>query len=249
IQGVHITLFFLCLSVIISKRRKRRADWAQLGYICTLFVLGTMGNALGARWCEMLFIDDVSYPGGPVAFNTEESSNIITVLGDCVYIVNLWLQDGLLLYRFFVIFRKSYYAMILPTTAFAVTMVLGSLLMASIANPENSFYSGSAFELALAYWSLSIGYTAIMTLAITTRLMYLRWKMKQTLGSDALSQPYVSVSAMLIEGAALYTINGLIFIVSFGLNSNIQNLAIELLGQTQSIAPLMIIYRLLRGQA
>jgi hypothetical protein len=44
---------------------------------------------------------------------------------------------------------------------------------------------------------------------------------------------YSSVATMMIESAALYSITGVIFIVSYGINSPIQNLALPVLGQVQ----------------
>ncbi|EIW81764.1 hypothetical protein CONPUDRAFT_152668 [Coniophora puteana RWD-64-598 SS2] len=246
--GINVTLFFQCFNILVSRHRKSRTDWFHLVYICLLFTMATLGNAINTKWCEMMFVDDINFPGGPVAFNSEESGYLMNLVGNCVYIINLWFQDGLLLYRFYIIYRRNIYITALPVLTFLVSIVLGCLLMALIADPTNNFYAGFASHLAIIYWSLSIAYNAVLTLAITGRLMCMRWKIKRLLNSRVYT-PYVSVSAMLIESAALYTINGLIFVIGFGLNSNLQNLVMELLGQTQSIAPLMIIYRVLKGQA
>lgn len=44
---------------------------------------------------------------------------------------------------------------------------------------------------------------------------------------------YITLTSITVESAALYTINGLIFLVSYAVNSPIQNLALPVLRQTQ----------------
>lgn len=50
---------------------------------------------------------------------------------------------------------------------------------------------------------------------------------------------YISITSMMVESAALYTANGLIFLVSYAVNSPIQNLALPVLGQTQVRFPIL----------
>ncbi|EIW81713.1 hypothetical protein CONPUDRAFT_54130, partial [Coniophora puteana RWD-64-598 SS2] len=217
-----------------------------LGYICIVFVLGSIGTAMGTKWCEMVFID---VPQGSNVLDSPPHSNIIWI-SNAVSIVNLWFQDGLLLYRFHIIWRQNMQIIFLPTITFLATIVLGCLLVAQTSEPLSSFPSGLTSHITIAYWSLSIAYTAVLTLGITARLLYMRWRIRAALASAYRTcNPYVSISAMLIESAALYTVIGLVFIIAFSMESEIQNLVLGLLGQTQSIAPLMIVYRVLQGRA
>ncbi|EIW81712.1 hypothetical protein CONPUDRAFT_53455 [Coniophora puteana RWD-64-598 SS2] len=94
--GVHLTLFSLCFNMILSIKNKAMVDWLNLGYICLVFALGTLGNALTLKWCEMAFVDNINFPGRPVAFSLLENTDWVYVVFNAVYIVNLWLSDGLL---------------------------------------------------------------------------------------------------------------------------------------------------------
>jgi len=97
--------------------------------------------------------------------------------------------------------------------------------------PGTTLWSTISIDLSIPYWSISIALTVVITACIVTRLSYMRRQLYNTrVGSGS---EYISVSAMLIESAALYSINGIIQVVSYGVNSPIQNLALPVLGQTQ----------------
>jgi len=249
--GIHATLFFLCFNILASRGRKTRRDWALLVYTCLVFTFGSLGYGMVARWVEMMFVDNINFPGGPAAFNYEESNDWVNVVGVAFYIVGIWLQDGLLLWRFFIIYRRNIYLTLIPATAFLASFVLGCLMIADICNPSNNFYAGFAAHILIIFLGLSAAYNTVLTLGIVLHLMYMRLKLKAlaSLSTSSTMTPYVSVSAMLIESAMLYTVNALIFVISFALNSNLANLVLGPLGQTTSIAPLMIIYRVLVGRA
>lgn len=90
----------------------------------------------------------------------------------------------------------------------------------------------TTFSFALPYWSLSISLNIIATGLIVGRLLLVRHRVRSALG-EAHSRQYTSVAAMLIESAALDSIIGLIFIISYARNSNVQNLFLPALGQVE----------------
>ena len=106
------------------------------------------------------------------------------------------------------------------------------MLMAELSRPGETIWSTISVNLAIPYWSISIVLNVMLTLCIAGRLVHMRLQLRRIIGEEPMT-PYVSVSAMLIESASLYSINGIIFIVSYGINSPVQNLALPLLGQTQ----------------
>jgi hypothetical protein len=95
----------------------------------------------------------------------------------------------------------------------------------------------TTFSFALPYWSLSISLNIISTGLIVGRLFFLRHRVRSALG-ERHARPYTSVAAMLIESAALDSIIGLIFIISYARNSNVQNLFLPALGQIE-VSPIL----------
>ncbi|KAJ7605963.1 hypothetical protein DFH06DRAFT_1019882 [Mycena polygramma] len=245
--GIHLTLFVLCASALRARKAGRR-NRELLAFICILFVLGNIGNATNIVFGQKTFIDDRDYPGGPNAFFVEQSTDWSAVVCNSAYIVNSWFQDALLLYRFWMIWSCNYYIIALPAMAFLTSMVLSAILIAELSQPGNTFWSTISVNLAIPYWSISISMTVILTALIAARLLFMRYRMRKLMG-DKTPTPYATLTAMLVESAAIYSVNGLVFLVSYGVNSPVQNLALPLLGQTQSIAPLLIILRVAQGQA
>ncbi|KAF7328672.1 hypothetical protein MSAN_02468800 [Mycena sanguinolenta] len=240
--GVHLTLFFQCVPALCARKSGHR-NRELLIFVFILFILGNLGNATTLIFAQKSFIDDRDYPGGPGAYFVEQSADWTVVVCNSVYIVNTWLQDGLLarqLYRFWTIWSRNYYIAAVPALAFLTSLILSAILIAVLCRPGNSWWTALSIKLAIPYWAISISMTVILTALIAGRLLLV--------GANS-SMPYVTITAMLVESAAIYSINGIIFLISYGVNSPVQNLMLPLLGQTQSIAPLLIILRVAQGQA
>ncbi|KAF7377397.1 hypothetical protein MSAN_00161300 [Mycena sanguinolenta] len=246
--GVHLTLFVQCVHALYSGRKTRRHNWELLLFIFILFALGNIGNATSIFYAQKTFIDDRNYPGGPGAYFFEQSTQWVAVLCNSVYIVNTWFQDGLLLYRFWTIYSRNYYIAVVPALMFLTSLILSAIVIVILNRPGNTFWTALSVKLAIPYWAISISMTVILTALIAGRLMFMRYRLKKLVGASS-SMPYVTITAMLVESAAIYSINGIIFLVTYGLNDPTQNLWLPVLGQTQSIAPLLIILRVARGQA
>ncbi|KAH9484497.1 hypothetical protein JR316_0003979 [Psilocybe cubensis] len=247
--GIHLTLFVWTSHILYTKRMNSKGTVGQflLLYVVVVFVLGNIGNATNIRFGEMTFIDNRNYPGGPNAFFVQQSTNKVAVLCNSAYIVNSWFQDGLLLYRLWIFSQRSLYTVAFPSIMFLSAVGLSFLLIIELSQPGITRWSKISVNLAIPYWSISIALNVIITLYIATRLLYMRRRLRRVVADCAVE--YVSLTAMLVESAALYTINGLVFLVSFSIHSPIQYLALPLLGQTQSISPLLIILRVAQGRA
>ncbi|KAF7333581.1 hypothetical protein MSAN_02417100 [Mycena sanguinolenta] len=245
--GVHLTLFVQCVQALYARKSGRR-NHELLIFVCILFALGNVGNATNILFGQKTFIDDRDYPGGPGVYFVEQSTNWSVVVCDSVYIVNSWFADGLLLYRFWTIWSRNHYIVAVPAIAFLTSMVLSAILIAELSQPGNTFWSTICIKLAIPYWSISISMTVILTALIAGRLLFMRYRFKKLVGASS-SIPYVTITAMLVESATIYSMNGILFLASYGVDSPVQNLWLPLLGQTQSIAPLLIILRVARGQA
>ncbi|KAJ6482590.1 hypothetical protein C8R45DRAFT_1062954 [Mycena sanguinolenta] len=246
--GVHLTLFVQCAHALYVGRKSRRHNWELMAFIFIIFALGNIGNATSIFYAQKTFIDDRNYPGGPGAFFFEQSTQWSGVVCNSVYIVNTWFQDGLLLYRFWTIYYRNYYIAVVPALAFLTSLIMSAILIVILSRPGNTFWTALSVKLAIPYWAISISMTVILTALIAGRLLFMRYRLKKLVGTSS-SMPYITITAMLVESAAIYSINGIIFLVAYGLNDPSQNLWLPLLGQTQSIAPLLIILRVAQGQA
>jgi len=122
------------------------------------------------------------------------------------------------------------------------------MLLFQLTQPNANLWTTTTVNFAIPYWSLSAGLNILVTLMIVGRLFYIRQRTRAILSSSH-SRTYTSIAAMLVESAALYSITALLFIITYARNSNIQNIILPLLGQVQAISPLLIMWRVARGQA
>ncbi|EIW80649.1 hypothetical protein CONPUDRAFT_57557 [Coniophora puteana RWD-64-598 SS2] len=235
--------------MILSRPSKRRMNWFNLCYIVIMFSLSTAGTALNWRWCEILFVEEANYPGGPYAFSNENlGKERIALAGNVVYIIAMWFSDALLLYRFSIIWNHNKLMMIVPALTFLATVIVGCLLIVNIVQPANNPYFGDSAHLTMVTFTLSAFFNACTTLAISGRLLYYRSTLKGMKAAASLNN-YVSISAMLIESAALFTVTDVFLVVALGLNNVLDGVLMPLLGQIVIISPLMIVYRVQLGTA
>ncbi|KAI1796912.1 hypothetical protein LXA43DRAFT_1089441 [Ganoderma leucocontextum] len=114
--------------------------------------------------------------------------------------------------------------------------------------PTASLWTNTTVQFTVPYFSISIGLNILLTLLLVGRLLYMGYHARQTIGKDH-SQMYISIATMLVESAAPYAITGLMFIITYARNSNVQNLILPVLGQIMCISPEVIILRVAVGRA
>lgn len=89
------------------------------------------------------------------------------------------------------------------------------------AKPGASLWVKTAINVYIPYWSLGIANNVFMTLLIVLRMLVMRKKISRVLNAKDLGV-YLSISAMLIESAALYSLFGIVYIILFARNSPVQ---------------------------
>lgn len=102
--------------------------------------------------------------------------------------------------------------------------------------PNANLWTKVTIQFSLPYWSISIALNTLLTLLLVSRLLYMSYNARKALSDDH-GKPYISVAAMLLESAAPYTIIGLIYIVTYARNSQVQNLVLPILSQVMVYIP------------
>ncbi|KAG2036158.1 hypothetical protein BDR03DRAFT_960311, partial [Suillus americanus] len=188
---------------------------ALLFYVFVTFVLGTISFGMNAKYTEMIWIDLRDAPGGPLALIEGFISYRINFIALATGHIQAWFMQALLLYRCFVIWNWSRWVMV-PMTTIYVAMIGLSITVLYQAGTNGSFYNNS---IELASLCVEVGHTVIYTILVTNRLFVMRERMKQIVAQYD-SSTYDAIALMVIECAALYSVFAIIFIVSFGMNSD-----------------------------
>ncbi|KAG0695131.1 hypothetical protein DFH29DRAFT_814491 [Suillus ampliporus] len=226
------------------KIEDRRLRVVLLSYVIITFVLATIGFAANARYTEMIWIDLRDAPGGPVELIEDEMNYPINVVAISCYFVMEWFMQALLLHRCFVIWNWTRYV-IIPMTTLYIVMITMSILVLVQSSAGAIWYN---INTQLIYLCLSVGLSVIYTVLVTNRLFLMRGLMKEAM-EEFDSSIYDAVILMIIESAMLYSACAIVFIVSFGLHSNVSNLCFLSISHVQGIAQLLIIIRVARGRA
>lgn len=161
----------------------------------------------------------------------------------------LHLADGSQLYRFLGVFGFTWYIAIVPIILYIFSIIMSCIFLAEVTGAGASFFSTSTVNFALGYWAGSIATTMLLTGFIVGKLLYIRSQLRGALGAEFdRRSPYVTISAMLVESACLYSACALAFIILFARNDPFQNIFLPILGQVQIIAPLLIVLRVAQGR-
>ncbi|EIN10132.1 hypothetical protein PUNSTDRAFT_35722, partial [Punctularia strigosozonata HHB-11173 SS5] len=249
--GLNVALFLLCAPLLWAQRKRSpKYAYSMLAFVCTTFGLATIANGLALYINQLTFIDERNYPGGPAAFAIEQNSITINIVAIAFYLFNQWLQDGLLLYRLYVLSATfRFWTMLVPVLLYVASIVSASLLFAELVHPGDTLWEKSSVNIALTYWCIAVSLNLLITVLIVARLIYMRSKTRTLFGKDHSSPYYLTISAMLIESALVYSAFDLVFIVTYALNSSANFIVFPVVGQVETLAPLLIVWRVAQGRA
>ncbi|KAF7290740.1 hypothetical protein MIND_01314700 [Mycena indigotica] len=245
--GVLLALTWQTMHSFFSLPQKSR-PWGLVGYAAMIFALATIGFGSATKINERSFVQDRNAPGGPSGFEVISFASPVNMMGVVAYVMLSWIADGLVLWRFWLVWGSNYVYTIFPAMMLLGSVATSLALIVTSFQVENSFWAARSVQFGTAYWSLSISLNILLTLLIAGRILVIRRRIKRSLGAQH-AQKYFSAAAMIIESASLYAVVGLIFIVTYARSSSVQNLVFPALGQVQGIAPMLILSRVAQGRA
>ena len=94
---------------------------------------------------------------------------------------------------------------------------LGILTCYISGSPGANFFAGVAAKIALAYSSVVIVLNFICTVLICGRILWVARRMEKTLGRE-ISKTYTGAAALVIESMMPYTLFGIVYLVTLGIN-------------------------------
>jgi len=248
--GIELTLFAICFKLLVG-RMERSNYKRQLGFlvfITVLFILGTLFVYSLAEFTQLAFIEDRNYPGGPNMYEENMFWIPVDELGVVVFVMGNWLMDGLLVWRCMVIFsditRLALYAvMVLPCLLWSASFALGVVFLKKTS--RSSPYH--AVQFSLAYFTTTLALNIVVTLFIVVRLLIWRTRFARVLGT-ARATHYSNLAAILVESASMYSVFSIMFVVPLALNYPLANVFLQSMGQVQTVASYLIIFRVATGQ-
>ncbi|KAH7924810.1 hypothetical protein BV22DRAFT_1129493 [Leucogyrophana mollusca] len=257
--GAVLVLFAMCFESLWVRMRTKsmrsRKSVFLLIYVSAVFSLGTILFATNSQFIQLGFIDNRDFPGGPSAYIEEMFSIPENIASNVTFVLANWCADSLMLWRCMVIYKDCK----LPTRAVVVgvpslmlvgSITLGILWLTQISSPSSSPSQNAAtgVNYTTPYFALALAVNIVVTIMIVLRLLFHRHRITKALGPGHGSH-YTSIAAMIVESASLYSVFSLLFLIPFAVGSPVSNTFIQILGEVDIIASLLIIYRVLQGKA
>ncbi|KAF8128607.1 hypothetical protein EV363DRAFT_1340098 [Boletus edulis] len=249
--GVVVVLYAMCARSLWHRIRSRegilKKNWFFFIYVNFVFGLSTLYVAANSQITQMGFINHRDYPGGPGAYEINTASAPLNI----AFVVSNWCADALMIWRCIVVYRDSKFHLIV--TVFGCLMLLasvvtGSLWVITVSTPAQAANGWMSFSLLFPYLSVSLAINIFICILTVLRLLYHRACISKVLGSGY-GVLYASFATMIVESAAVYSICSLLYLVPYAINSPLANAFLQILGEAQVIAPLLIIYRVSEGKA
>lgn len=86
----------MTVALLWKKQRTHWRDYTWITYVLLLFALSSIANYGQLKFTQMIWVDNRNYPGGPSAYLVEQQTAFEARLVAGGYLVNGWLQDGLI---------------------------------------------------------------------------------------------------------------------------------------------------------
>ncbi|EIW52682.1 uncharacterized protein TRAVEDRAFT_31818 [Trametes versicolor FP-101664 SS1] len=248
LYGVELVLYFASVRLILSSKDKTNVDRRPFLYFSTaLLVMITIYVAVQAVFGEEMWIVHADYAGGSAQYLADNAAVWYQTLGSASSIVLNLMSDGLLLYRCYVVWGDLR-VIAFPFVLYLGTAALGILTCYVSGTPNADFFLGEAQQIALSYSSVVIGLNVTCSTLICVRILMLSRNMRGVLGADVM-QTYTGAVALIVESALPYTLFGIAYVVSLGLQSPTSILFLSIYVMFTCISPQMIVLRVLMGRA
>ncbi|KAH9914363.1 uncharacterized protein BXZ73DRAFT_54998 [Epithele typhae] len=248
LYGVVLVLYYFTISAVLDeKRKKSKTDKFFLAYSTVLLCCNTIFVATEAVFGEEMWVVNADYPGGMDAYLGDFASVWYQTLGTAATLFQNYLSDALLLYRCYVIWR-DFRVLIVPSMLYIGSIVAGIANLAESARPGAFYFSGLAQQFGTAYTSCIVALNILLSLLICGRILFSMRRLGVTLGDDMMQQ-YAGAAAIVVESAALYTVFGIAYLISFAIESDTSILFLSLHVMFCCISPLLIVLRVMSGRA
>ncbi|KIL60271.1 hypothetical protein M378DRAFT_47309, partial [Amanita muscaria Koide BX008] len=253
--GAQLVLYIMCVRYLWRERERRgRVMLFLFGYVTLLLIFSALWTAISTWTTEDIYINNRNYPGGPwIYFVTTQDlpENIMYLI---VLFALTFLSDLLVLWRCWVIWISSsssflvYVVVMFPFLILLASFALG--LAWSLVSSLSDFppYSKIPLALGTSYYVTSLTVNIVITILIILRLALHRRAILQALSPDYAKQ-YLSLAAIIVESAALYSVFALAFIISYAFGNPINQIILPLASSSQQIAGYLIILRVAQGRA
>ncbi|KAG6372173.1 hypothetical protein JVT61DRAFT_7965 [Boletus reticuloceps] len=236
LYGVEVYLYFKTMYIFLaSGRARQKSDLFYALFSTVMFSMITIFVALVWAINQAGYIVDQNHPLRRVAFAYLDVSGSVSVALQL-------LTDALMIYRCRIVWDS------LRASLFPSSCALGIMFVWIRAVTYTNPFEEQSATISLAYYTISVSLTTILTCMICARLVYYGRLMKKHLGQEH-AAPYFSTVMLLVESMLPYSLAGIALLVSFVAGSPAAFTILLVFGFMMCISPQMLILRVAAGRA
>ncbi|KAH9485865.1 hypothetical protein JR316_0002780 [Psilocybe cubensis] len=228
-------------------RQEARRNNFYIAYSMTLLILMTFAFATNAVMGQLMWINHRDYEGGPLAYYAASANSWFETLGTSMDVVANIMADALLVYRCYVIWRRSIWVLIPLLLLYMASVAFSLLTTMQSALPNNHILANST-NFFIPWISLTSGLNFIVTGLIVYRILAFSRRARGTLPDEA-HKVYTGAASILVESALPFSILGIIFAVYTSKGQAPQVALGFIWGTFFALSPQLIILRVAMGRA
>ncbi|KAF8444031.1 hypothetical protein L210DRAFT_864785 [Boletus edulis BED1] len=241
LYGVETYLYFKTMYIFLaSGRARQKSDKFYALFSTVMFSMITIFVALIWAINQAGWLVDQNHPPRRVPFAYLDISGSVSV------ILQL-LTDGLMVYRCRIVW-DSLLAITIPFILWLATLALGIMYVWIRAVTLTNPFEKQSAKISLAYYTISVSLTAILTCMICGRLIYYGRLMKKHLGQEHAAL-YFSTVMLIVESMLPYSLAGIALLGAFVAGSPAALTILLVFGFMMCVSPQMLILRVAAGRA
>ncbi|THV07506.1 hypothetical protein K435DRAFT_259805 [Dendrothele bispora CBS 962.96] len=238
--GVYFSITVICVHYLFTSRIR---NWITIAYTFATLIVTTIFLVSSAKFTAVTLIDSAVDPLG-----TAKLIQRLDLLEQVVYSVKIWLADGLLIYRLWVVWFGRSIVTVPPSLLWIGSFATGMAGLLLFYHTEDAQIIR---HLGVSFHACSVALNVIATSLIAGRLLYHRHIMKAIGDPDGgeHGQRYLSLLAVFAESGALYTVTAIVYIPLYAINSDFIFVWAAVLEVAAGIGPMLIVLRMALGTA
>ncbi|KAJ7185294.1 hypothetical protein C8R46DRAFT_1185075 [Mycena filopes] len=203
VYGFYLSVFLESSLLIWRKQKGRGASHTYvIATTIAMFILITMRCVIDTIRCIVAFNSDSLDFGPP-------NTTMGTITNACWFFVTA-VADAFIIFRTFIVWKRNYYVIILPTLLFLGNFASSIWLIYSIIkfDPTTPVF-GEITKSVNAFIYLTLFTNILCTGLIASRILFVRRKVSGLISDTTVGRPddmHTKIVAVIVESAALYTL-------------------------------------------
>ncbi|KAH9915533.1 uncharacterized protein B0H18DRAFT_885862 [Fomitopsis serialis] len=248
LYGIELVIYGASMKVLFRrKQQQNKTDTFFMVFSTVLLLCCTINLAANCVFGEEWWIVNQNYPGGSEQWFAENAAVWYQTWASAANILVQLLADALLIYRCFVLW-SNFYIIALPCLVWLASLGLGISTLYYSGSPGGNDYAGLAQTTSTAYLSCTMAINISMSALICGRILWFARTTERVLMNGSTRQ-YFGIVTIIVESALLYTVFGIMYLVTFAVGSDLGALFMSFYAMFTVISPQLIILRVVKGSA